>query len=122
MTHLKNNIPFAPSIAEAVLMADAFDGIGAYEDAELMDEYIEKIAKAHDLQKFAGIWENIWSRTKGRAKRIFIKEFREAHNAAKGVQEELKERIETINQKYKEVSHLLKTYNLGDWYQKFMNF
>ena len=123
MTHQKkNNIPFVPSVAEAISMADVLDGIGAYEDAELIDEYIEKVTEAGDLHKQAGIWENVWERTKGRTKRIFMKEFREAHDAAKEVQSELEERVQTVNQKYKDISQSFKTYNLADWYEKLKSF
>jgi hypothetical protein len=122
MTHQKNNnIPPTPSVVEAASMANVLDNIGAYEDAELIDEYIEKITTA-ELSKHAGIWENVWERTKGRTKRIFLKEFREAHNAAKSVQEKLHKRIRGINQKYKNVSRLLKTYQLADWYNNLRDF
>jgi len=112
-----------PTISEAATIADILDGLGAYDEAELLDEYIERSAQVSgDMIKMAGFWSDIWKRMKGRTKRLFIKEFREAHDAAKQVQEDLAKRVDVVNEKFGRIAKALKTYQLADWYKELADF
>jgi hypothetical protein len=116
-------IPGVPSIAKAAVMANMLDRLGLYEDAELFDSFIEVAAVSNqDLQKVAGMWSNVWNRLKGRTKRIFLKEYRNAYNSAKSIQTQLSDRMDKLNDKYEQVAQLFKTYQLPQWYETLSQF
>lgn len=113
------NVEGVPSIGEVIVMADLLDRVGIYDDAELLDIFIENAAAYNtNLEKVAGFWSDTWERMKGRTKRILFKEFRQAHDAARKIQEQLDTKFEELSNKYEQAKYLLKTYQLPDWYKQ----
>lgn len=101
------------TIAEAATIADILDGVGEYDIAELLDDYVEATA-TNNLRKQAGLWERI----KGRAKTIMIREYRELVQKARATQSSLEDHMDEMNSQYKDLSKDLKNYRLNDWQYK----
>lgn len=96
------------SVAEAAIMADILDKQGDYSTASLLDEYIEADG---DIKKQAGLWD----RVKGRLKRTFVEEYKELWKRAKEAQEALGKQLEDDQERFDELSKLLKNYRLNEW-------
>lgn len=118
MTGKKDRIE-APTIKEAIIIADIFDEAGFYDDASLMDEFIEKAAQhEYDLIKQAGIFSGIWNRLSGLARRLFFKEYRQMYNMAKEAHKAIGERMDESRRLYKEATSDFKNYELVAWREK----
>lgn len=112
----KKGIPEVPSIVEAGLIADILDEAGLFEDAELMDQFIKSASLyKDDLIKQAGLWSAIWNRLGGLTKRLFFKEYRQLYSKAKEAQEKLQERIDKIEDDFKQAKKLFNNYDLVGW-------
>jgi len=111
---LKDFTPPALSIKEAIFMADVLDSLGLIEDAGLLDKYASDISNK-PIEKYAGIWSDIWEKMKGKTKRILFKKYKRLHDLAKDINEQLGERVDKINETYKTINKAFKTYQLDDW-------
>lgn len=118
----KQSVPKTPSLREIVCFANLLDDIGEYRDAELLDDLITKFASDNDITKQAGFWANVWNRLKGRVKRMFLSEYKDLYEAAKAANEELKKRVDQVNEDYKVANSYFKNYDLGDWRQSLLSF
>lgn len=98
------------TIKEAVLAADMFDEIGAYEEASIVDEYIEA-ALNHELIVQAGLWE----RFKGWAKSKLFSEYRELVEKARVAQEAVNNNMKEIDASLDKAQKDLKNYRLNEW-------
>jgi hypothetical protein len=118
MTEKKDQIE-TPSIKEAIVIADILDEAGYYEDAALIDEFIEKAAQQDgNLIKQAGIFSGIWNRLSGMAKRLFFKEYRQMYKMAKEAHKAIGQRMDEARKLYKEANHDFKNYELVAWREK----
>jgi hypothetical protein len=104
------------SIKEAAFFADLFDDIGEYHNANLMDEYIQKMGTAQDdIIKQAGLFRNLLRKLVGFGKRIFFNVYRELYAKAKEAQARLDDRVDEINEAYKNIKKDLKYHDLEGW-------
>ena len=76
------------SVVQASNIASLLDEAGAYEEANLLDLYIEAATK-NDIVKQAGLWE----RVKGWTKSKLFSEYREMHKKAVEAQQEVEAAI-----------------------------
>ena len=118
----KQSVPKTPSLREIACFANLLDDIGEYREAELLDDLITKFASDNDIIKRAGFWANVWNRLKGRVKRMFLSEYKDLYEAAKTANEELKKRVDQVNEDYKIANDYFKNYDLGDWRQSLLSF
>jgi len=106
----------AISVREAALFGDLFDEIGDFHNANLMDDYIIKMAEADgDLIKQAGLFKNLLKKLVGFGKRIFFKVYRELYTKAKEAQERLDDRIDKINEAHSGIKKDLRYHDLEGW-------
>jgi len=119
MTFGKNDIP---SIKEAALFATILDENGYYEDANLLDEFVEQCSEdKNNLVKNAGLWSGIWNRLSGWAKRVFFKEYRELYKIAKEANAKISERVEEAQKLWKQAQKDFNNYELVLWREKILS-
>ena len=119
---------FVPNLNEVIALASLLDEIGLEKEAIILDNYIDEefkrisASEPYAFVKRAGFWDDVWERIKGRVGRAVFKDFREAYEDAKKVQTIIEEKMDDLNERYKRISHDLKTYQLGDWYKNLSTF
>lgn len=101
---------------EAAFLADLCDRIGDYHTANLIDEYIVKMAESNgDLIKQAGLFRNLIKKLVGFGKRVFFKVYRELYSKAVEAQTRLDARVAEINKAQSDIKKDLKYHDLEGW-------
>lgn len=103
-------------------VAHFLDNNDRYEDANVIDDFIETIAKHmkkgnHKIIKEAGVWTNLLSRLSGTARKILFSEYRKLFQDATDTQQKLDQYAASLLAQVNNLKRHLNRHNLQEWRQ-----